>query len=145
MDYNIRVCYNKHFFLKNIFNHFGAWWQNNQVLKWVYNANTLREIALVINSPYSTPTIFRVCHWYASLFAIAMVARWIHQPVSLVCNLAICVQNTNMTINGHRESNFQVKLEFLGFKNISLVMKGIRGTNIVPHRAKFMVSTTISI
>ena len=46
-------------------------------------------------------------------------------------------------INGHRESNFQGKLEFLGFKNISLVIKGVRGTNIIPHREKFMVSTTI--
>ena len=36
-------------------------------------------------------------------------------------------------------------MEFLGFKNISLVIKGIHGTNIVPHRAKFVVSTTVSI
>ena len=48
-------------------------------------------------------------------------------------------------INGHRESIFQGKLEILGFKNISLVIKGIRGTSIVPHREKIMVSRNISI
>ena len=51
----------------------------------------------------------------------------------------------DLLINGHRESIFQGKLEFLGFKNISMVIKGIRGTNIVSHQEKFKVSTNIYI
>ena len=102
------------FLFKNIPNHFGGWWQNNQVLGWAYNANTPRKLPWEKqSSPKSTIVIFK-----------SLPLRH---------------------INGHHESIFQGKQGYLGIKNKSLVIKGIHGTNTVPHWAILMILKTLSI